>query len=277
MALLPSLKTLLIRLASALAAILVVALLFYFFEKDAIRVLSLFAVLVGCGELVSLLFKAEDPKPLKILFYAFTLAVFTLSSILKSGSEVYFTFFFILFTCVSITSASAFPSVESLLYFLGRALLGFFYVGLLPSFVFKLYYLDQALTWFFMLLTIVFAGDTFAYLFGALLGKKKMAVKISPKKTVAGAIGGLVGSVVFALVFAYFIKSSSQLPFLGLGLVLGAFAQFGDLFESLIKRVANQKDSGSIMPGHGGILDRIDGVLFGAPIIYFFATWYLAN
>ncbi len=281
MALLPPLKTLLIRLASALAAILVVALLFHFFDKDAIRVLSLFAVLLGCGELEKLLFRIEDPKSLKILFYVFTLAIFTLSSTLGSGSEIFFSILFLFFVCISMASmmasTSAFQTIEDLFNFLSRALIGFLYMGLLPSFVFRLFYLDQALTWFFMLLTVVFAGDTFAYIFGALFGKKKLMPKVSPKKTIAGSIGGLVGSVTFTMVFAHYMKAQSLQFFLGLGLALGVFAQFGDLFESLLKRIANQKDSGSIMPGHGGVLDRIDGVLFGAPIIYYFATWYLAN
>jgi phosphatidate cytidylyltransferase len=122
--------------------------------------------------------------------------------------------------------------------------------------------------WFLTMLLIVFAGDTFAYLTGMMWGNKKILPKISPKKTIVGSIGGLVGSgVAGALSGLYFL---THVPLWGLilvSLLTGIVAQLGDLFESMLKRVANRKDSGSLMPGHGGVLDRLDGVLFGTPIL----------
>ena len=118
-------------------------------------------------------------------------------------------------------------------------------------------------------LMVVLMGDTGGYFTGRLFGKTKLIPKVSPKKTVEGAFGGLVCSCLagFAMV-KYF-----HLPFhWSLGAVLGglggAAGQIGDLAESAIKRASNCKDSGSLLPGHGGMLDRIDALLFGIPFCY---------
>ena len=116
-------------------------------------------------------------------------------------------------------------------------------------------------------------SDTFAYLVGMLIGGPKLCPKISPKKTWAGAIGGTVGGIVGAIL-VYFIFTptvnffSPVLLFGLIGLVCSIVNIFGDLFESLLKRRVDIKDFGKIMPGHGGVLDRIDGTLFVVVIIY---------
>lgn len=94
---------------------------------------------------------------------------------------------------------------------------------------------------------------------------------ISPKKTVEGAIGGLVFSMIAGLCLASYLPHVPQIHLIIVSLAAAIAGQFGDLFESQLKRVAEVKDSGGIMPGHGGILDRIDGVLFASPIIFFAA------
>lgn len=110
-------------------------------------------------------------------------------------------------------------------------------------------------------------ADTFAYLVGSTVGGKKLCPKISPNKTVSGAVGGLVGGAIGALVL-YFIFTPDLgigcewLIFLVIGIAAAFFTEAGDLFESWIKRKAGIKDMGKIMPGHGGIMDRIDGILF---------------
>lgn len=148
-------------------------------------------------------------------------------------------------------------------------LVGLFYVGLFPGLTIALLGLEQGLTVFFGLLGIVFAGDTFAYFFGRFLGKNKLLESVSPKKTIEGSIGGLLGSAIVGFCLAHFFLT--ELPVAQLvviAVVSGAFGQVGDLFESLLKRLADVKDSGRIMPGHGGFLDRLDGVLFAAPVYY---------
>ena len=126
------------------------------------------------------------------------------------------------------------------------------------------------------LLMIVFAGDTGAYFAGKSLGKHKLYALISPKKTIEGTIGGLIASVGGgALGHLLLVPQLSLVECMLLGGVCGAVAQIGDLAESLFKRATQTKDSGSLLPGHGGMLDRIDGVLFGAPV--FFGWLHLAH
>jgi phosphatidate cytidylyltransferase len=92
--------------------------------------------------------------------------------------------------------------------------------------------------------------------------------QISPKKTIEGSIGGLFGSCLAAGLFHLKLPHIPLPALICLGFAVGLVGQMGDLFESMLKRVANQKDSGSLMPGHGGVLDRLDGVLFAAPVMF---------
>ncbi|MBM3383314.1 MAG: hypothetical protein FJY29_12890 [Betaproteobacteria bacterium] len=118
-------------------------------------------------------------------------------------------------------------------------------------------------------LACIFMGDVGAYFVGRFLGKRKLIPKVSPKKTVEGALGGLFFSAVTGLgVCAYFNLPFSPLLAFFMALAVGASGQVGDLAESALKRTANVKDSGSLLPGHGGMLDRIDSLLFGVPLAH---------
>lgn len=118
--------------------------------------------------------------------------------------------------------------------------------------------------------------DTFAYLVGIKFGKHKLT-PISPKKSIEGSIGGIVGSTLIAIIYTYFINKIcnagiSYLAITGIGVALSVLAQIGDLAASSIKRYIDIKDFGKIIPGHGGMLDRIDSILFIAPFAYFLLT-----
>jgi phosphatidate cytidylyltransferase len=145
------------------------------------------------------------------------------------------------------------------------------------------------------LLLVVWAGDIFAYFVGKSIGRHLMAPRISPKKTWEGAVASVVASVAVGwLLFSNAERISSALlsvglitrpngmfgleqpamgPIIALTIVLNIAAQLGDLVESLIKRGAGVKDSGAILPGHGGMLDRIDALLFAAPVLWYYAAW----
>jgi phosphatidate cytidylyltransferase len=112
------------------------------------------------------------------------------------------------------------------------------------------------------LFVIIWANDTFAYLAGSAFGKHKMFVRISPKKSWEGFAGGALGTLLTGYVFSLFVSELNLLQWLGFALILVVFGTLGDLFESLIKRTIGVKDSGNIMPGHGGLLDRLDSVIF---------------
>ncbi|MES2965721.1 MAG: phosphatidate cytidylyltransferase [Bdellovibrionota bacterium] len=181
----------------------------------------------------------------------------------------------ILFLSVVLVQVRKTPDLPYALQLQTAGLMGFFYCGIFPGLC--VHVLGMGVTgpiWLLGLLAIVFTGDTFAYLTGRLFGKHKLLEAVSPKKTIEGSIGGLGGSALAGLVLGlYFLP---EVPLWGLvltALVTGLFAQVGDLFESLLKRIADVKDSGAIMPGHGGILDRVDGVLFAAPIYYVLARF----
>jgi len=117
---------------------------------------------------------------------------------------------------------------------------------------------------------LIWTNDTFAYLVGKSIGKHKLFERISPKKTIEGFIGGII----FAVIASYFISKyyikASTIIWIIIALIVGIFGTIGDLVESKFKRIAGVKDSGKIMPGHGGILDRLDSVIFVAPIVFLF-------
>lgn len=129
----------------------------------------------------------------------------------------------------------------------------------------------DGVAWIFLILAVIFAGDTAAYYVGSHLGRMKLSPGVSPKKTVEGALGGIAANIVVGLIFK--IVFLPALPWVS-GIVFFAAAeaagQVGDLFESVLKRTRGIKDSGNILPGHGGILDRIDALLFAAPVAYAF-------
>lgn len=138
----------------------------------------------------------------------------------------------------------------------------------------------------FIVFACPLAGDTLAYFFGVTMGKRKLCEHISPKKTLAGSIGSVIGSMLAAL-GAFYLQNALPVifnitdsmppivklfPLLTLGLVLGIVGQIGDLFASCVKRWAGVKDYGSIFPGHGGMMDRIDSVMLCAPFVLMFFT-----
>jgi phosphatidate cytidylyltransferase len=122
-----------------------------------------------------------------------------------------------------------------------------------------------------VLLAIVMVGDSAAYYTGSTLGRHKLAPRVSPGKTIEGSVGGLVGSVAAAIASRYvFFEELPLADAVVLGLVVGIVGQLGDLVESLLKRGSNVKDAASILPGHGGFLDRLDSILLNAPLVYYY-------
>ena len=117
------------------------------------------------------------------------------------------------------------------------------------------------------------AGETAAYLVGSTAGRHRLAPLVSPKKTVEGAVAQLVVSVLAAVIaHAWFFHALGLARRGGVGLVLGVSGQIGDLVESALKRSVGTKDTGSLIPGHGGMLDRIDGLLFNTPVLFYCAA-----
>jgi phosphatidate cytidylyltransferase len=153
-----------------------------------------------------------------------------------------------------------------------RVVFGFSYVCLPLA---MLVFIDRhpaGNVWILFLLCVVFASDTGAFYFGRFLGKRRLHPSVSPGKTWEGAMGGMLCSLIPVYVFQAFFHAGKASVFF-LALTLALVGQIGDLAESLIKRSCGVKDSGGILPGHGGVLDRIDGVLFAVPVLYVYLTW----
>jgi len=148
-------------------------------------------------------------------------------------------------------------------------LLAVLYSVVLLSHLYLLRQLPQGLEWSFLTILLVWATDTGAYLIGRQFGSHLLAPQVSPKKTVEGSLGGLLFSIVVALVFWRIVGGATWIMYIILSVIIGISAQIGDLFESALKRSAGVKDSGKIIPGHGGILDRFDSLIFALPLVYY--------
>jgi phosphatidate cytidylyltransferase len=170
---------------------------------------------------------------------------------------------------IVLTSARLFITKDpsSALRDIAPAIIGILYI---PSLLIAAWYLRLAgYEWLLLMLLCVWSSDSFAYYIGSNFGRKKLFKEVSPNKTVAGAAGSVAGGIIASILFGSFlIKDIEMLSLLIIGAVLGAVTIVGDLVESMFKRDAGIKDSGSIIPGHGGVLDRIDSLLFAAPALY---------
>ncbi|MDR0437404.1 MAG: phosphatidate cytidylyltransferase [Bacteroidales bacterium] len=153
----------------------------------------------------------------------------------------------------------------------GYSFLAYFYI-ILPFFCLITVYSKNPL-YALALFAFVWVNDTFAYLFGITFGKHKLFERISPKKTWEGFFGGLIATIAFSIMFFKIFTRSPKFEtlsigqWIGLAIVVVIFGTIGDLFESYLKRSLNVKDSGTILPGHGGLLDRLDSILFAAPAV----------
>jgi phosphatidate cytidylyltransferase len=154
-----------------------------------------------------------------------------------------------------------------------------FYVGWMLSYWVNLESLVDGRAWVYLALFSTFANDTGAFFIGRAWGKHRLASAISPGKTWEGALGGLLSAIVAIIIVFAILNLFSPLSFkywqlILLGLLVSIFAQLGDLVESLFKRNMGVKESGKLLPGHGGVLDRLDSLIFVGPVVYYYA-WML--
>lgn len=154
------------------------------------------------------------------------------------------------------------------------AILGLFYLPYLLHFAYGLYRPEDGFSRLVGLLALVWAYDTGAYLVGSRWARHKLSPKISPQKSWEGVLGGWALVLVMGLILSLWVRWGIIHAAL-LSVLISASAQLGDLFESKLKRLAGVKDSGVLFPGHGGMLDRIDGLLFSLPVFYFYLRYVL--
>lgn len=152
-------------------------------------------------------------------------------------------------------------------------LVGIIYIPMMLNFILRTSLMEKSmLIW--MIFVIAWGTDTFAYFSGYFLGKNKLIPEVSPKKTVEGFWGGVIGSALSTMILGYILGENIYVMMAG-GIFGSMISQLGDLFASYIKRILNIKDYGNIMPGHGGVLDRFDSIIFTAPFVYYFSIIFL--
>lgn len=205
---------------------------------------------------------------------------------LGNSQEMIMVLFFstILFLLKIVASSNYFTVVDA-----AFSLFGIVYIGISFAHLLLLRFTDNSLyihtswgtlsagaAYLWLAFIGTWANDTFAYFIGSHFGKNKLCPLISPGKTIEGALGGLLGSVVAILLLGSIFK----LPLghcLIMGILVGSVAPVGDLAESAMKRFAGVKDSGKILPGHGGILDRFDSILFTVPVVYYYMHAFILH
>lgn len=220
--------------------------------------------LIGLREIFHA-FKNINIRPLEPIGYAIAIGIsltnfytnLSISFIMTLGI-ILILLHLVLFKNVDIASASI--TVLSVIY--------------IPYLLNHINYLnDNKYIWFIFI--IAFATDTFAYTVGNLFGKNKLAPEISPNKTVEGFLGGILGSLVASLAYAIYLGINSLGHIIVLSILGSVVSQAGDLVASRIKRITGIKDFGFIMPGHGGVLDRFDSIIFSSPIIYYYISYFI--
>ncbi len=178
--------------------------------------------------------------------------------------------FYISFVLLAFYILYRFREIENSYVSLARLILGLGYVGFLGSHLVHLFTLPKGNFWLILLVCITAGSDTGAYISGKRFGKHKLSPNISPNKTIEGAVGGVAAALVLAVVFGlWLLPEVNPLWIAVISLPLAGVGIAGDLFESVIKRGTNTKDSGTILQGHGGILDRMDSILFAGPLLYY--------
>jgi len=176
---------------------------------------------------------------------------------------------------VSLIYVLCSPSREKAFHKWAWIIVGALYVGWMLSYWPSLRGLENGRSWVYLAILTTFANDTGAFFIGRAIGKYKLAPTISEAKTREGAIGGLICAIVGAVVIATVLNFISPFAFtywqiILLGFLIGLFAQLGDLVESLLKRNMGVKESGNLLPGHGGILDRFDSLIFVGAMVYYY-------
>jgi phosphatidate cytidylyltransferase len=185
------------------------------------------------------------------------------------------------YNMVSLNSIMAFVTISLLILFvlkedikLANISITIFSILYIPFLFQHIIYLDGNIYIWFIFIT-AWGTDTFAYLAGNLFGKKKLCPNLSPNKTIEGSLGGVLGSILLTILFSKYLNLPNLWGLIILSILGAIIAQFGDLTASKIKRITGIKDYGFIIPGHGGILDRFDSILFTAPLVYYFVKFFI--
>ena len=207
---------------------------------------------------------------------------FAVAAIIINGYKFFIDYYqLFLIVIISLTLIELFRNRESAVSNIGSTLLGIFYIGLLASTIVGIreFYNDSVFTYsqggylIISILASIWICDSAAYFIGSAYGKHKILPRVSPNKSWEGTVSGFIFSIAAMIAAHEFILDFMELKdVIVIGIIAGSFGQIGDFIESQFKRDAHVKDSSSILPGHGGIFDRFDSLLYTAPVVYLYLT-----
>jgi len=257
------------RIVSALIGI---PLLIYLIYEGKLIFLAgvVFFTLIGICEFRNLLLRINLRVPAIIMYgngALFPIIIYLYPRITQPiALYAGITCFLMLHLIVMISCFPRYSAAEIAVSYLGSS-----YIGILTSYLILMRYISpNGFYYLLYVLIMTWSYDTGAYFTGILWGRHLLCPSLSPKKTVEGVVGGLFFTICAALLFQRLHPLFAYFDNLALALLIGIFVQVGDLVESTFKRMAAVKDSGTLIPGHGGLLDRFDGLLFSVPVAYFY-------
>lgn len=263
-----------VRLSSA--AILVALLLLVTFAPPWVFTIAVCAVCLIVLHEIMVTFKQETKRSMVVIDYVFAL-LYMATAFFKQADTNHFVMLTILFV-MALLIASVVDHKEIHFYDVCASLFLVLYSVLLLMPLSVMRHQENGLALVFLAFIGAWLPDTAAYFAGSLFGKRKLIEEISPNKTVAGAIGAVVGAVISFMIYGMILSSMgfavSFVRMFVLSLICGVVAQFGDLSASMMKRAYKAKDFGKLIPGHGGLVDRVDSLIFVTPAVYYFITYF---
>lgn len=262
-----------IRLATAAVGIPIILWMLYMAPPWVFSVFAVFASGIAAQELGAM---TQKESRLLRVWLIFASVVVTAVLVFVPTAEALSTLLFGVFVTGALALLVRPDPMETAARRMGWLIAGPIYVGGAVAAIGKLHHLPNGGTWVVLSMALAWGSDTGGYFAGRAFGKHKLYAKISPKKTIEGAIGGLAAVTGFALAIRFlWLPELSVVEAIVLALTAGAIGQAGDLCVSVIKRSTGVKDSGFIIPGHGGLLDRIDALMFTATVTLLFAHWVM--
>lgn len=258
------------RVLTAVVAIPPIAALIIYFDNIVFFLAVLAIILLSTKEFMNLL----ESAGVKILYFPAFFGSILLPYSIYTGDVSIFSAALVVTAGLSmIFKLFAKEPLEETFITLGGTLLTVLYAPLMFSFIILLR--KTGVHYIFLLVVIIWMSDTCAYYFGCRYGRHKLYEKISPKKSIEGAFAAYIGGVGSGVLYAYFLMDASLYHTAFASFLVVTAGMIGDLVESMFKRRADVKDSGNIIPGHGGVLDRVDSLLFGAPALYLYAIYVM--
>ncbi len=262
------------------ALILAPLLLWILIKGSLIAVAGLVSIVAvfAVREYLRIIFgNAEEPVSHIIKIISYVVSVLLVAGACLQSWQILVLILALNLMALSVFVLSRFALDQTIFNSISKQVLGIVYIPMSLCLLIFIRQMEGGTEWIIWLLIVIFANDTGAFYTGTFFGKRLLAPNISPKKTIEGSLGGVSASIIVGFIFCQIFFDDLSLSFLTMpgSFLLAVSGQIGDLFESAMKRASGIKDSGRILPGHGGMLDRIDGLLPAIPVLYAYLVFVL--